>query len=296
MNFTELKTLINNLSKTESFQAACNEIQNIIFSLKKSEFIPLITEIGAIPEDIMHDSSEEKLYAKVSDIVLAKCFIELGLNAIVLRERTNCADVLVKSKYHNYSLVGDAKSFRLSRTAKNQKDFKVDSMVHWKCDNDYSVLCCPYFQYPKTQSAIYGQALNGNVSLFSWEYFHILLKEDIIETPDINLDKLWTFSAKTSQTTHVSDMNRCFLPKQNAFIREFFNFSEEKFKNEFEHFKTNIISRGITEINYWENEIMHIKNLSREQAINLLIKSLKLNEKINSINNYLNQLRSRNEN
>lgn len=49
MNFTELKTLIKNLSKTESFQAACNEIQNIIFSLKKSEFIPLITEIGAIP-------------------------------------------------------------------------------------------------------------------------------------------------------------------------------------------------------------------------------------------------------
>lgn len=70
----------------------------------------------------------------------------------------------------------------------------------------------------------------------------------------------------------------------------------EKFKDEFENFKINIISRGTSEIEYWENEIMDIKNLSREQAVNLLIKSLKLNEKINSINNYLNQLRSRNEN
>ena len=65
---------------------------------------------------------------------------------------------------------------------KNQKDFKVESMEHWRGDNDYSVLVCPYFQYPKTLSQIYGQALNNNVSLFSWEYFSILLRNNIKES------------------------------------------------------------------------------------------------------------------
>jgi type II restriction enzyme len=81
-------------------------IQKIVFDLKKEELVPIITEIGSIPEDIGHDSSEEKLYAKVSDIVLAKCFQELGLRASVNKERANCADVIAKSQFHNYSLVG----------------------------------------------------------------------------------------------------------------------------------------------------------------------------------------------
>ena len=211
MNFYELKSIIKNLSINTNFQNASEKIQNIIFSLNKTDFIPLITEIGSIPEDIAHDSTEEKLYTKVSDIILAKCFIELGLKAQVIKERANCADVIVQSVYHNYSLVADAKSFRLSRTAKNQKDFKVESMVHWRCDNDYSVLCCPYFQYPKNSSQIYGSAINGNVSLFSWEYFSILLQENIAETPEINLADLWNFSKTLSASTTVEQMNIRFL-------------------------------------------------------------------------------------
>lgn len=295
MQFYELKKIIKNVSCSESFQRASDKLQSIIFKLSREEFIPLIVEIGAIPEDIEHDSSEEKLYAKVSDIVLAKCFIELGFKSTIYRERANCADVLVRSIYHNYSLVGDAKSFRLSRTAKNQKDFKVESMVHWKCDNDYSVLCCPYFQYPKNKSQIYGQAINGNVSLFSWEYFSLLLKKGIQESPTLNLSKLWTFCKVISQTTSVNDMNNCFLQKQNEYIKNMFNLDNTEFYINFENFKKNIITRGNLEIEYWQNEITEIQKLSKEQAIELLIKSLKLNEKIYSINFYLNQLRSKNE-
>ncbi|MDR2485941.1 MAG: HindIII family type II restriction endonuclease, partial [Treponema sp.] len=102
-----------------------------------------------------------------------KCFQELGLKASVNKERANCADVAARSKFHNYSLVGDAKSLRLSRTAKNAKDFKVTSMSEWKGDSDFAVLVCPYYQYPKSRSQIYGQALNDNVLLFSWEYLSI---------------------------------------------------------------------------------------------------------------------------
>lgn len=103
--------------------------------LDRNSFIPLITQISSIPEDIAHDSTEEKLYTKVSDIILAKCFLELNMEAIVLHERANSADVLVRSKYHNYSLIADAKAFRLSRTAKNQKYFKVESMKYFKVES-----------------------------------------------------------------------------------------------------------------------------------------------------------------
>lgn len=294
MNFSELKYIIKTLSVNENFQNASDKIQNIIFNLSKNNFIPLITEIGSIPEDISHDSTEEKLYTKVSDIILAKCFIELGLKAQVIRERANCADVIVQSIYHDYSLVADAKAFRLSRTAKNQKDFKVESMVHWRCDNNYSVLCCPYFQYPKNNSQIYGSAINGNVSLFSWEYFSILLQENIQENPQMNLATLWDFSGTLSTSTTVADMNLRFLEKQNNYIKLFLKLSEIDFDKYLSSFKKNIVARGNAEIQYWEQEISNIKEYSREQAIEMLIKSLKLNEKINAINNYINQLRTEN--
>ncbi len=171
MLFSDLKALIKQESVKNDFTQSCTVIQNHIFALNKQQLIPIITEIGAIPEDIEHDSSEEKLYAKAADIILAKCFQELGLVSTVNRERANCADVSARSQYHEYSLVGDAKAFRLSRTAKNQKDFKVKSMIDWKGDADFAVLVCPYFQFPKRNSQIYGQALDGNVVLFSWEYF-----------------------------------------------------------------------------------------------------------------------------
>ena len=50
----------------------------------------------------------------------------MGLNSIVLKERANVADVECVDK--NYSFVSDAKSFRLNRTAKNQKDFKIHAL------------------------------------------------------------------------------------------------------------------------------------------------------------------------
>lgn len=296
MKFIELKNIIKEKSRNENFQTASDAIQNMVFNLSKKDFIPLVVDIGAIPEDIIHDSTEEKLFAKVSDIILAKCFIELGLKSSVLKERANCADVIVKSKYHDYSLVADAKSFRLSRTAKNQKDFKVESMVHWKGDSDYSVLCCPYFQYPKNKSQIYGQAISGNVSLFSWEYFDILLNSDIQETQDFNLSELWNFSNKLSLETSVNNMNLCFLQKQNKFIEKFLSYNDKIFNLKFDSFRKNIVERAKFEVEYWQKEMEAIGKLSHEEAISLLIKSLKLKEKINSINSYIVQLECKNEN
>lgn len=72
MQFQELIQIIKRESVNNNFQQASDNIQNNILKLSKSEIIPIISEIGTIPEFIDHDSSEEKLYTKVSDIILAK--------------------------------------------------------------------------------------------------------------------------------------------------------------------------------------------------------------------------------
>ena len=290
MLFTELKCLIKDKAQKHNFEEATHELQDTIFALNRKTFLPLITQIGSIPEDIPHDSTEEKLYTKVSDIILAKCFQELNLTALVLHERSNSADVMAQSKYHNYSLVADAKAFRLSRTAKNQKDFKVESMVHWRGDNDYSVLCCPYFQYPKTSSQIYGSALNGNVTLFAWEYFSILINANIQETAKNSLSNLWNQSNIIAKVTAVSNKNKCFLDFENQTLKDIVLLTDEKFNKIFSIFKQDIISRGNNEIDYWKDVIKQINTYSREKAIAELISALKLNQKISAINKYIQYL------
>ncbi len=101
---------------------------------------------GNIPERYEHDSSEEKLYSKYTDVVLAKALEQLGLRTSVLVERGDSADV--EAVADDWALVGDAKAFRLSRTAKNQKDFKVEAMHGWKRDRRHALLVCPSYQLP----------------------------------------------------------------------------------------------------------------------------------------------------
>ena len=62
--------------------------------------------------------------------MVSEALSAMGLNSVVLDARADAADVQARAT--SYSLVADAKAFRLSRTAKNQKDFKVDAMDSWK--------------------------------------------------------------------------------------------------------------------------------------------------------------------
>jgi len=198
---------------------------------------------------------------------------------------------MAKSQYHGYSLVGDAKSFRLSRTAKNAKDFKVASIGGWKGDSDYAVLVCPYFQYPKSRSQIYGQALNDNVALFSWEYLSVLLENNVVETHNANIANLWNLSFLLSGNINVLDKNNSFLDRQDELLRTYLKLDQENFSGYFSRYKASIITRGEDEIKYWEVKANEIKLYSRERAIKELLESLKLSEKIVTIKKYIDSLR-----
>ena len=129
---------------------------------------------GAIPESYGYDSSAEKLYAKYTDMVIHEAFKAIGLVSTVLRERTDVADV--ECVCDRYSFVADAKAFRLSRTAKNQKDFKIQALDSWKHGKPYAILVCPVYQLPAKKSQIYRQATARSVCIYTYTHLASLVR------------------------------------------------------------------------------------------------------------------------
>lgn len=291
--FKKLIIIIKELSM-ENFKTATEKIRTYIDQMDEEDFKDVVKEIGTIPENIEHDSTEEKLYSKASDIVLARCFRLLGLASKALDERADSADILAESiSGYKYSLVADAKCFRLSRTAKNQKDFKVSNLSDWRgSENEYAVLVAPYFQYPQATSQIYSKALDNNVCLLSWEHISILLEHNIKETDALSLESLWNASQMIARDKSLSFANSkcCFLPKMDIYVAKKIGIAQAEYNDILNNYKHFIVYRGKTEIEYWNHYIDEIRNYTKEQAIEELIKAKKLQEKINAITIYISKL------
>jgi len=294
LSFPKLLETIERLStkKTSSFEIACQSLEKLIFEMDRDSLENLLLEIGTIPESISHDSTAEKLFAKAADMLLARSFHELGLNATVNKERADCADVIVKSPIHRYSLVGDAKTFRLSRTAKNQKDFKVKSLSDWRNSRDYAILVSPYFQYPRKTSQIYGQALNANVCLLSWEHLLFLIQQGFRETAHHSLKNIWDLSHKLAKKVTVlrKDLKENFHIEGNKLFCQYTSLPLKKLKNTLCYCKQKSISRSEKEIDYWKHYEKDIQKYDRKRAIRELLKALKIPGKIETIRKYIRQL------
>ena len=227
---------------------------------------------------------------KVSDAVLSRAFRELGLKSTILSERADSADVIAQSNIYGYTLVADAKAFRLSRTAKNQKDFKVGALSGWRKEMEYAVLCSPYFQYPRKQSQIYAQAIDNNVCLLSWEHLIFLLQNRIKESETLNLSALWNFSDNISRTTVVAEKKKCFIREFNSHCTSTVGLNLDNLDYFILSCVDNIKKRGKEEKAYWKAERQVILSYSHEQAITELIKSRKIDEKIRQIDLYIRGL------
>ena len=160
-----------------SFEESTSDIVNQLRSEVRSEGVDALIDqlrfCGAVPEQYGHDSTQEKLYSKYTDSVVSEAFSVIGLNSIVVDERADSADVQARGEY--FSLVADAKAFRLSRTAKNQKDFKIQALDGWRRELDYAVLVCPIYQLPTRNSQIYQQAVARNVCIVSYSHLSTLV-------------------------------------------------------------------------------------------------------------------------
>jgi len=129
---------------------------------------------GNIPESYGHDTSEEKQYAKYTDLLLSFAYKSVGIKSLVIGKRADAADV--EGYGNKFSFVADAKAFRLSRTAKNQKDFKIQAMDRWKHGKVYAMVVCPIYQLPSKNSQIYQQAITRNVCIFTYSHLYLLVR------------------------------------------------------------------------------------------------------------------------
>ena len=287
-----LKLLFSLTKEKKNFKLSGNDIESYIQSLSKDDFIEIVKEIGTIPEVIEASSTEEKLYSKASDIVLARCFSEIGLKAKALSERGNSADIVAES-HHGYTLVADAKTFRLSRTAKNQKDFKISTLSRWRgMEHDFAVLVAPYFQYPNTSSQIYASSLSDKVCLLSWEHILFLLNQQVVEDVSLSLEQIWNAPTRIERDSKIAyaDRMNCLFPYINKMVCDRIPISLKDFEEQLNICKLYIFERSNDEIAVLNAEIQKIEEYTKEKAIKELIKSKKHNKKISAILSYKSSL------
>lgn len=273
-----------------NFKSQSEIIEKFIDDQDRNGIIELVRFIGVLPESIKAGSSQEKLFSKAGDIILAKSLCLLNLNSKPLEQRSNAGDVVALSIEYNYGIIADAKSFRLSRTAKNQKDFKVKALSDWRKDKDYAVLTAPFFQYPNNNSQIYKQSLEENVLLFSWEHLSIMLQLDLSENDSFSLEQLWNFPLKHRKRTSIDNAENNFMSDFNLYFMDLFNLEKEQLQELLKDEILKIEERSISEREYWDEQIKRIKSLSRKEAIEELLKEINITTKINTIDKFIKGL------
>ena len=292
MSFNHFIDTIIELSVTRKFAEASDEIKRYVSDLNRQTVIDIVKEVGTIPECIEASSSSEKLFSKASDCILARCFSELGMPSIAVNERGNSADIIARS-IHGYTLVADAKTFRLSRTAKNQKDFKIDTLSNWRgSEHDFALLVAPYFQYPNTVSQIYSSALDKQVCLLSWEHILFLLENNIMESDTLSLEAIWNAPVRLARDTRIAyaDRMNCQFPYINQMLCDRISVPIQRFNEQLDICKDIIRNRGNYELEYLNTEKEAITTLTRDEAIAELLKSKKVLERISTIEKFVSSL------
>ncbi len=276
---------IQNLSGsfTDDTERLENELNNEIKKYGTNTLIDHLRLCGNIPEAYNHDSSEEKLYSKYTDILLSFAYKEIGLKSIVLTERADAADVEAFAK--EYSFVADAKAFRLSRTAKNQKDFKVQAMDGWRHGKPYAMVVCPIYQLPNYSSQIYMQATTRNVCIFTYSHLSLLVnyanKEGKENAEDLLHEIFKTISAMNPSKNAVdywSVINRSILGF-SGIIEELWQVEKKAVSESVEIAKEEGLS-------YLASEREKIMRMSHEEAIKELIKISQIDRKIETIKSF----------
>ncbi len=235
---------------------------------------------GAIPEVYGHDSSEEKLYSKYTDVVISKAFETLGFTSIVLKERADTADV--ECVTDKYSFVADAKAFRLSRTAKNQKDFKVQAMDNWKRGKPYATVVCPIYQLPNRTSQIYHQAASRSVCIFSYTHLAVLVRFATTRNKNKSIELMHEIF-KTVEALIPSKDALHYWQSVNRLMIDFDKSIRNIWTEEKKASTESIYLAKEEALTYLAVERERIMKLSREAAIKEIIKVSKIENKIRTI-------------
>jgi hypothetical protein len=235
---------------------------------------------GAIPESYGHDSSEEKLYSKYTDVVIHEAYTAMGLTSVVLKERADVADV--ECVCADYGFVADAKAFRLSRTAKNQKDFKVQALDGWKHGKPFAMVVCPVYQLPSRNSQIYQQAAARSVCICTYTHLAVLVRyaESIGQSNAIGLlhhvfKVVEAMNPSKDAGAYWQVVNRAFLDAGRS-IADIWR--EEKIAS-----VESVRIAQLEALDYLALERERIMKLSRREAIREVLEWCKLDNRIQTV-------------
>jgi type II restriction enzyme len=279
----EIRKLSGNFG--DDLERLKKELSEEIDKYGDSVLIDHLRLCGDIPELYDHDSSEEKLYSKYTDSLLSEAYKVMGLKSIVLNERADVADVEAFAK--DYSFVADAKSFRLSRTAKNQKDFKIQSMDGWKHGKPYAMVVCPIYHLPNKSSQIYQQASVRNVCIFT--YSHIVM---LVSFAQIEGNK-----AAEALLLSIFQAIPALNPSREAFaywfavnktMLGFASIVEDLWKAEKQAAVESIAIAKEVALTFLANKREQIMRLSHKEALLELVRVHKIENKIKTINSVSN--------
>jgi len=234
----------------------------------------------AIPESYGHDSSEEKLYSKYTDALISESYSWIGLESIVLDERADSADV--EAVAGKYSFVADAKVFRLSRTAKNQKDFKVEAMNTWKRGKPFAMIVCPLYQLPTRASQIYQQAAVRNVCIFSYSHLAVLARLVETEGNDAVIEHLHEIFRTVKAMNPSKDASSYWQAVNRAILR-YGDPVDDLWETEKIATIEGISASKEIALTYYASQREAIMRLSRKEAIRQLIEIHKIDSRINTI-------------
>lgn len=234
----------------------------------------------AIPESYGHDSSEEKLYAKYTDALISASYSYIGLESAVLTERADSADV--EAVTDSYSFVADAKAFRLSRTAKNQKDFKVQAIDGWKREKPFAMIVCPLYQLPYRTSQIYEQAIARDVCIFSYSHLAVLTRLVKTEGTDAVVNLLHEIF-NTVQAMNPSKDANTYWQAINRVMLQYGGLISKLWRTEKIATVESIdISKAIA-LEHYVSQEKAIMELSRKEAVKQLIKMHRIGSRIETI-------------
>lgn len=116
------------------------------------------------------------------------------------------------------------------------------------------------------------------------------MQHNIKEYLDTNISSLWDFSYQFGKNEIFDNLKQCFLPEFNKSISKLSNQTTSDFESFLDDQIKDIKSRGKVEIAYWESEKKIILSYTRKRAIDELIKSKKINEKISQITTFISGL------
>ena len=268
----------------KDFSADTARIQeDLMIEIKRDGISSLVDHLrlcAAIPESCGHNSTEEKLYSKYTDILISASFSQISLKSIVLKSRGDSADVEVIAR--NYSFVADAKVFRLSRTAKNQKDFKIQAMDNWKHGKPFAMIVCPLYQIPSKNSQIYQQASARNVCLFSYSHLAVLVQ--FVEVYSKNSgEKLLYEIFETVNSMNPSKSAITYWNLINRKMLSYSNLIQNIWKKEKIATLESIEIAKIDALKYYAEERAKIVKMSRDEAISKLLDVSKIENRVQQV-------------